>query len=726
MQYIYTHFKDFKPHKLHFVRQEGNTPIPRFICRDFMSLDTETSKTDDLTDAWMYQWCFSYPSIIKDSRLLVYGRRPSEQAEALIKIIEVNKLAYHNYQLPIFIQNLSYDYFYFKDYLIQYLKQFYSEEKIIKRRHMLAIDNRKILTFEVMGLWFKCTYRLTNMSLDTWAKEMNTKHKKLVGAVDYNITRYQDTPLYKNDWMYMFRDVITLDEALIEQMQMHHDNNKTIPLTITGYVRRELRREFNSKPRYRREFKDKELSVTTYKLLRSEYAGGLTHGNRYFANKTISVLKGKYKGYTIRHRDFVSHFPSQQRANKAPTSKFSEYYRFNENNTLDIKEVLKLGQRKCVLVTLMISNVEIKEGVTCPILQSSKVKAGRIGDIKSLDLIEDNGRILKMCSGLSTITVNEYDLKWIYKQYNFDYLIYSVYTASKGKYPKYIRDSVDKFMLGKTKYKFIEHQMDKSGISDISPEYVANHKLLMINKGMLNGIYGCTATDPIRISYDEDEQGNWYHTTLNDEDIEKKLKDFYSSEGNFMNYELGCWTTSSARDELLTFVELIGYEHFLYCDTDSIFYLSNDEIEEKIEALNKKWRDIADREKQYIVYEGKKVYYHQFDLEDEDIVKFRFLHAKCYAYVTGDNKLHTTIAGVKKKGRNHNNRVKELGTIDELEQGKKFIDCGGTSCSYINRRPDIITIDGHEVEVASAAIIKETVKTLKSELNADDSIFSWS
>ena len=44
-----------------------------------------------------------------------------------------------------------------------------------------------------------------------------------------------------------------------------------------------------------------------------------------------------------------------------------------------------------------------------------------------------------------------------------------------------------------------------------------------------------------------------------------------------MNYEFLC--TAEARDQLLQFVELIGYPFFFICDTDSIFYISTPEIE---------------------------------------------------------------------------------------------------------------------------------------------------
>jgi hypothetical protein len=136
----------------------------------------------------------------------------------------------------------------------------------------------------------------------------------------------------------------------------------------------------------------------------------------------------------------------------------------------------------------------------------------------------------------------------------------------------------------------------------------------------------------------------------------------------------------------------------------------------------------------YIELDGKKEYFNQFEDEKEDIRSFRFLHAKCYSYETMEEvtvkdkktkeekkvkklQLHATIAGVKQLGRNGNNRIKELGSINNLEGDKKFYDCGGTSCTYVAGLPDIVIINGHETEVASAAIIKNVDKTLTAEIN---------
>lgn len=719
MEYIYTDYKNFEPCKIEFKRHKGKNE--KYTAENFLALDTETSHLKDYSEAWMYQWCFSYPTNNKNVRLLVYGRKPYELALTLFKIkgtLGVDE----EHKLPIYIHNLSYDYAYIKDYL----------EKIWEEKGtVLAVGNHKLISYEIDGLVFKCSYKLSLKSLDGWCKELGTKHRKLKGTIDYDKIRYQDSPLTRKDWKYMFYDIICLDEAIFKQLEKWNDDLITIPLTNTGYVRREARKAFKKDKKNRDNFLKKKLDYDTYNMLKKEFAGGLTHGNRFYADYTINidVINEKLgrNDYMIKHRDFASHYPSQQMCYGAPTSKFTLYMERTEENPITKEMVFELCKKRCVLINMVVKELELDESVTLPYAQVSKFKEGAIGNIK---YIEDNGRILKLESGYSVITLNEYDFKWMVKQYKkFKFEVLSVYTASKGRFPKYLTDTVKEFFYQKSYYKAEEKRLEAEGVSEDDPIYIENHLNLMIAKGMLNAIYGMSATDPVRTSYYEKEDGEWDKEELTIENIVDKLEKFYENKNSFMNYELGCWTTSLARNELLTFVEIVGYENFLYADTDSIFYLSTPEIEAKIEAKNEEFRKIDEEQGWYVEVNGEKTYFNQFELEKEEITKFKFLRAKCYAYIVKkDNKeeLKTTIAGVKKHGRNNNTRVKELGNIENLKSQYVFKDCGGTVIKHLNRRPEEININGHLTQISSAAIITPTDKTLHSmEEIGEDTMFFW-
>lgn len=730
----------FNPLGLHFIRQRGKSKRPVYMASSFIGLDTETSKIVEEDTAWLYQWCFSYPKG-NGERWLVYGRRPSELAEALVKVVSKNKLhMVAGRTIPVYIHNLSYDYTYIKDYIKLYFKQSFSADLVEEQSKLLAIAPHKILSWEICGLVFKCSFRLTGKSLDQWSKELGTHERKLVGAIDYEEIRYQDSKLNRMDWRYMFGDVKTLDESIILQLKKWKDTLKTIPLTVTGYVRRETRREYKKDPKNREQFKKKALNLHVYRLLRKEFAGGLTHGNRYYANKTLRAGKTQYKTLEniwkiiedFGHGDFISHYPTQELTKGMPVSPFRLYHEHSfRGSIMSLQDLQKLAEKYCILATITISRLEIRKGVTLPYAQASKFRAGRID---SLEMIEDNGRVLKMLNGHTKIVVNEHDLKWLMKQYTFDYLVDEVYIAERGPCPDFLQNTIRKFMKDKSKYKKEEKHLLKDGFSEIDPVVIAKHLDLMISKGLLNGIYGMMATDPIRESWLESDTGLWSREPMTEEEYEKKLQEFFDNENNFANYELGCWTTSAARDQLMDFVECVGYDHFVYADTDSIFYISDDETRAKLKAKNEELMKLNEANHYYIELDGKKEYVNQFEDEGEDIRSFRFLHAKCYAYeameeVTVKDKktkeekkvnklqLHTTIAGVKQIGRNGNNRVKELGSIDNLEGDKKFYDCGGTSCTYITGLPDIVDINGHVTETASAAIIKNVDKTLTAEIN---------
>lgn len=733
-------WKDFRPLALHFMRQRGQSKRPVYMASSFIGLDTETSKIEAKNIGWLYQWCFSYPKG-NGERWLVYGRRPSELAETLIKIISKNGLTLKKGRtIPVYIHNLSYDYTYIKDYIRVYFKQQYSPETVEEQSKLLAIAPHKILSWEICGLVFKCSFRLTGKSLDGWSKELGTHQRKLVGAIDYDEIRYQDSKLNRMDWRYMFGDVKTLDEAVILQLKKWKDSLKTIPLTVTGYVRRETRREYKKDSKNRELFKSKALDLHIYRLLRREFSGGITHGNRYYANKTLragkteyKALDGTYKQITgFKHRDFVSHYPTQEIVGGFPASSFRLYHEHSfRGSIMGLQDLQKLAEKYCILATITISRLEIRKGVTLPYAQASKFRAGRMD---SLEMIEDNGRVLKMLNGHTKIVVNEHDLKWLMKQYTFDYLVDEVYIADRGPCPEFLRTTVFNFFRDKSKYKKEEKKLLKDGFSEVDPVVIAKHLDLMISKGLLNGIYGMMATDPIRETWLEADTGEWSREPMTEEDLEKKLSDYFENENSFANYELGCWTTSLARNQLMDFVELVGYDHFVYADTDSIFYISDDETEAKLKEANQKLMEINEANHYYIELDDKKEYFNQFEDEKEDIRSFRFLHAKCYSYETMEEvtvkdkktkeekkvkklQLHATIAGVKQLGRNGNNRVKELGSIDNLEGDKKFYDCGGTSCTYVAGLPDIVQINGHETEVASAAIIKNVDKTLTAEIN---------
>ena len=88
MKYLYVPYNKFNPIELSFKgKYVGNDKPIQYLCNNYISLDTETSHINET--GWIYQWAFSY-YINEENRFLVYGKKPSELIEVLIKIIKVN------------------------------------------------------------------------------------------------------------------------------------------------------------------------------------------------------------------------------------------------------------------------------------------------------------------------------------------------------------------------------------------------------------------------------------------------------------------------------------------------------------------------------------------------------------------------------------------------------------------------------------------------------------
>lgn len=689
-----------------FLKSKSKSKKGTSLFEYWVSLDTETSHNhnEDAPVGWIYQWCFRF---CDDT---VIGRKPSELMRAFRQIADFYELG-KGKRVVVYVHNLSYDW----SYLVDWLASEFGEGRL------LAIKSHKLITYTNDFFEFRCSYMLSNKSLAKWSKDLGTKHRKLEGFVDYDIIRTQESVLTAEDWAYMIEDVLTLHECINTQFASYGDNVQTTPLTATGYIRREIRKNYRLDDHNRKRFSLTRLSEETYRMCKAEYAGGYTHGDRFVAGDTVEG--------TIRHRDFRSHYPSQQRTQYFPIGKFNLY---GENVTRD--DIDRQLDKHCILLQCRITNIRLKSIYTnFPYLQESKCKEGHITPYRAMS---DNGRILTF-AGTTILVFNEHDLYWFERLYDCQHIVYEkLYVSMKGYLPKFMIDTVDTFMHGKTMYKTLEE-------NEHNPEKKHDFKMsLMKSKNGLNAVYGCSSTDPIRDEIVYTNMTDW--DEKRPEDIQGGLDKYYNNINNCMRFCWGCWTTSSARNELFRFAyDIIGNgglvaNNCLYMDTDSIFYKSTPEIEKRIEDYNAELRSDSDRKGAFIEYEGKRVHYNQFCDEGEDISKFRFLHAKCYAYEgkddTGEHIFKCTIAGVPdriitgtdKEGKPiYYTREEELGSIDNLEVGRTFTKCGGVKVKYAYYEPFSYNYNGEEIECASCAIISQTTKTLKheSEKHLDDLIY---
>lgn len=676
--------------------------------------DTETSYAyKDTPDelGWAYQWAICIWDRETEPHF-IYGRTPEQMMQCYQHMVDIMGLC-ESRQLLCFYHNFGYDYSYLKNFIWSTIDRGVHNDE----RALLATGPHKIISYKTTsGIQFRCSWRLSNASLDFWSRKvLLTKHKKLVGEIDYDVTRYQDSKLNRSDWRYMIYDVLVDAECVDKIMTMYNDSLASIPLTSTGYVRRETRKNFQKDKSAHREFKKAALSERSYKSLKKAQQGGYTHTSRFYAGKLIDIKK--FKGAKrIGHYDMRSFYPSMQRVKKFPISKLILEY---EMPTDDVVSHARIDKTHCHLFAVYFKNGMLKPGLPFPIISKSKLVQGKMSD--ELDTIDDNGRVLQF-TGSSVLYLTDEDLEIVEKQYTFEKEIFiEIWSAKAGYLPGWMIKTIDEFYHGKSHWK-----MMTKAHPDI-PDY---ETFLMRDKGGLNGIYGMTATDPVHESYYETEDGQWL---VQPQDVSEQLAKYYDSYNSFMWLQWGVWCTSWARYELMQEAEAIGWDKILYADTDSLFFISTQDIEDGIAARNKIRYDNAIKLKAFItMQDGTQVTYDAFELEQDkdkdkkpvDIIQFKALHSKCYGYVTEDGKLRITIAGVSKSFKG-TTREQELGSLDNLKHGVVFHKCGGTSIKYHESPITETIIDGHKILYASSGIIHHVDKTIKFDEMDEVEEYRW-
>ena len=651
--------------------------------------DSETSKinlgTKDCEKwvGWVYQWCMCVGNDYVGLRTITDFMNTLDALRVMYRL-EKNKRV-----MIIYIHNLSYDAVYF-------LRHMYERDCATE---LFLLDSRKILTIKYDCFEFRDSYRQSNMSLKKWGENLNTDVRKAVGVVDYDVIRYQDSELTYDDWYYQVNDVATMKECIEVELRENRDTLVTIPLTSTGYVRRDCRRAIEKDAEYRRFFLRTALTEDLYTKMYEAFAGGYCHGNRFFVNRTLTG--------NIGHRDKKSFYPSEQMMDYFPVSKFEHLYKWESGKELrSYEKFASQLAHLCCLIQIVIINPRIKEGVTATYLQRSKMH-GTWTNLKC-----DNGRILSF-DGSGAMWCTELDLETIVEQYRFDNLyITDIYTSKRGEFPRPFKGVIAKYFEAKETLKGVD-----------GSEY-----FYMKSKNKLNAIFGMSCSRLIRddIEHDFEQSKDEVVKILDVGEREKRIAKYYNSRKSFFPYQLGVWLTAHCRRELMKLIVLVGYDKFIYSDTDSIFFFWDEETEKRLERYNKEIARRNDELKITLVKkDGSKSYFNLFEDEKDDIKKFRFLHAKCYAFENSKAELYCTIAGVskdnkrEKSDKDYMTNADELECIDNLDADFTFHECGGTVSKYVCNEIEKIRINGHVTEISDACLIFNTDKKISGMETCD-------
>ena len=447
----------------------------------------------------MYIWMLSVNDIV------YYGRTWEELKEFLKTIddyIPIKKF--------FFIHNLAFEF--------QYLKGNFNMKDVVARK------SRKVMkcNFEDYNIECRCTYLMTNSSLEKLPSLYNLPVKKMVGELDYTLIRTPKTILTEKELGYCENDCLVIYYYILYELDTYKELNK-IPITSTGHVRKELKNLVLNDFKYRR-IVNKAINTNPhiYNLLLESFMGGYTHANWIYADEIIN---------NVDSWDFTSSYPYVLVSFKYPSSEFKK---------CNIKKREEMSKRFCYLLVVKFKNIKCK-------YFNNFISQSKCREIKGGKY--DNGRIIS--ADEFEITLTDIDFYFILDSYNCSYEIKDIYYANYNYLPKqFINFVLDKYVI-KTEYK------------DVDGKEIEYNR----EKAKFNALYGMSVTNTIRDEVIYDNKEGWSERTLTNEEIQEAL--YSEKKQSFLSFAYGVWVTAYARNNLLRNVLKLD-EYVVYCDTDSI------------------------------------------------------------------------------------------------------------------------------------------------------------
>ena len=610
----------------------------------FKKDDAGNISTEFRPYAFMYHWQFC----INDE--VCFGRTWEEFKELLSQLSHRMSLS-NNRRLVIFCHNLNFEFQFFRRF-VKVIDGFYKEDRIPLK---VVIDG---------GIEFRDSYALSNMSLEKFCEnEPGVIHYKLSGNdFDYLRVRTPEDPLTDYEKQYCYNDVRGLVECIASRMK--EDTLANMPMTSTGYVRRDARNAIKQNKNNRKIFTASALSPELYQDCRTAFRGGDTHANLRMADQLL---------YDVDSYDIQSSYPACMMINKYPATAFFKIKASTFFNR-DLSDY-------ALLIHIRFKDIKYIGSCGIPYIPLAKCSA-----ITS-DKVIDNGRVLY--AGIVELVITDIDLDIILNEYAAeDMFISNIYASRYAPLSAEYKSVIMKYYEGKTALK---------GVPGKEYEY-------MKSKNRLNALYGmmCQKIDHDQTEYD----GHDFVTTpgILDELIEK----YYKSRNSFLSYQHGVWVTCHARKRLRDMLNIIGKDT-VYCDTDSVKCINGHK--EDFEAKNKILeKEAADAGAYATDPEGKIHYMGTWEHETakEKYSEFKTLGSKKYVYKQGD-KVCSTIAGVNKKVGSR--FFKDFG-LDVFRHGTRITDSGHLTAFYNDDEIHNITVNGVNIVTASNVALVDNTYTL--------------
>lgn len=311
---------------------------------------------------------------------------------------------------------------------------------LIKWHKVFSIATRKpIYAISDIGIEFRCSYLLTNYSLENLAKQLKKYDiKKLVGNLNYDLIRSPETPMSREEIAYCINDVLVIS-AYIQECLLEERFIANIPLTATGYCRRYARKMClfgTNKALKNKQFNKYKALMQSLKIdgkdeyeqLKRAFAGGYTHANAIYSGRTL---------YNARSFDETSAYIFTAVAELMPMSTSKKVYPNKE-------EFEHYISKYCCIFDAEFKDIEAS------FLPDQYISAAHCF-IKE-GAVKNNGRIYSADRIVTTLTNVDYQI--IKKTYRFKRMtVRNMRIYRRGFLPKELIEAIIKLYKDKTMLK---------------------------------------------------------------------------------------------------------------------------------------------------------------------------------------------------------------------------------------------------------------------------------
>lgn len=496
-----------------------------------ISFDIETTSYNDGEHmrGFMYIWTFAIRETIIQGRTWESFVQLCEQIQKWYGLYEEKRMV-------IYVHNLSFE-FQFMHKWFKWLEVF----SLKKRQPVRALTD--------LGIEFRCSYKLSGYSLAKLSEQLTKyKVKKMVGDLDYSKIRNKDTVLTEAELGYCINDCLVVNSYIKEYIE-RVGHIFDLPMTKTGEVRNFTRRwcfydggkkDKYKKLKYMKLMQQLQLDSESYLQINRAFQGGYTHANPLYSGEVV---------YNVHSKDFTSSYPYVMISERFPMSK----PQLIEDLTEEMFEKY-LEEYACVF------------DVTFHNLEDTFLYDNYISKSHShgKGIESNNGRVVR--AEELTTTITEIDFEIINMTYSWESIeIFNFRVMKKDYLPKNFVMAILQLYENKTTLK---------GVIGKEVEYLQS-------KERINSMFGMCVTDICRdkIIYNSDD---WIEEKP---DVEQAVLKNNSSKRRFLYYPWGVWVTAYARKNLWSAILNLGKD-YIYCDTDSVKYINEEEHKDYFEQYN--------------------------------------------------------------------------------------------------------------------------------------------